>query len=148
MVTGLGYGDGQAVADRFGLGAHAVLTGPAAHSLLGPVRRLTTDRGDWAVKESFRRSVPANLERVAAFEEAAFAAGVAMPQPIRTRDGDILAEIVAAIHRVHHHTRVPVDAWYSQPVGAATWDDIIGRLRRAAPTSPTSSARCATNSSR
>jgi hypothetical protein len=58
VVTGLRDADGPAVADRFGLGGHAVLTGPAAQGLLGPVRRLTTDEGHWTVKESYRRSVP------------------------------------------------------------------------------------------
>jgi Ser/Thr protein kinase RdoA (MazF antagonist) len=95
----------------------------------------------------------------AIFQELAIRAGVPAPGIVRAVDGGVLAEIngtpvrlyewvdvlapdrtldpvlvgstVAAIHRVGYHGRNDVDEWYTQPVGAAAWDDLIEQLSAA-----------------
>jgi Ser/Thr protein kinase RdoA (MazF antagonist) len=79
-----------------------------------------------------------------------------MPAPVRTVDGDVVADVgsaivrvyewvdlqpldrrldpatvghlVASIHLVRHHGRSPVHWWYTDAVGAARWDDLITEL--------------------
>ena len=57
--------DAQSVADAFGLGRAGALSEPVARGELGQVRRLVTDRGTWAVKESLEELAD---EEVAAVE--------------------------------------------------------------------------------
>ena len=39
--------------------------------------------------------------------------------------------VVAAVHRVRHDAGIPVHPWYSDPVGAAAWDDLVAALSAA-----------------
>ena len=149
--------DAREVALRFGLGEPVDLVGPVARGELGQVWRLTTEQGAWAVKESFGQADPAGALADAGYSDAVRTAGVRIPTVCRTRDGDVLVaagprqirvygwvdldppdrgvdpvavgELVAAIHRVHHPHSGAVDGWYTDPVGAASWDDLIRRLR-------------------
>lgn len=151
--------DACQVADRFGLGDHPALTGPVARGELGQVWRLTTAHGAWAVKESFGWTDHAEALDAADHQEAARAMGIPMPGLERTADGAVLVDVgttqvrvyewvdlvdadrwidptavgrlVAAIHQVGHRGRTGVDGWYTDPVGAAAWDDLIGRVRAA-----------------
>lgn len=155
---GLRAADAQTVADRFGLGDRARLTGPVARGVLGQVWRVETIRGAWAVKQPFARIDPAVARADAAFQQAALDGGVPLPRPVRTRDGDVLVDLggaqvrvfdwvdldapdrrldpatvgrlVATIHRIHHVGPTAVDGWYADPVGAAAWDALVRLLRR------------------
>jgi len=92
----------------------------------------------------------------AAFQEAARAAGVPAPEVVRTADGEVFADIggvrvrvygwvdvrradrtldpagvgslVAGMHRVAFRGRRPEDQWYTDGVGPAAWDALIGEL--------------------
>ena len=146
------------VADAFGLGGNAVLVGPVATGRLGRIWRLTADRGAYAVKDSQLPIDPAEVARDAAYQDVVRAHGVAMPAVVRTPAGEVLADIdgpvrayawvdllpstrrldpvtvgglLARIHRVAVPTTEPVDGWYVEPVGAAAWEDLVGRLAAA-----------------
>jgi Ser/Thr protein kinase RdoA (MazF antagonist) len=143
-----------AIARGFGCGGHVHDMALAARGEQGRVWRLTTDRGIHAVKELIIRQEPADVEMDVAFQEAVLAAGsVTMPRPIRTVGGDVLLEVaghqvraytwvdllptdltldsasigatLAAVHRVRHLPARPPHPWYSDPVGAARWADLL-----------------------
>ena len=87
--------DAQSVADAFGLGRAASLSEPVARGELGQVRRLVTDQGAWAVKESFE---PFDAEELAAaqvsgrFHVACWVAGIPTPAP-QSSDGQFVVEV-------------------------------------------------------
>ena len=133
--------------------------GPVATGRIGSIWRLDTDRGSWAVKQVDDADADelASLLAGAAFQEAAAAAGVPTPDIRRTRDGDVitdlgglhlrvnewvdldgprldldprqLGELVAALHCVDHEGSQGVHPWYTEPVGAARWSELIALLR-------------------
>jgi Ser/Thr protein kinase RdoA (MazF antagonist) len=87
--------DAREAADAFGLGR--VLADPlvAARGEMGRIWRLETSTGRWALKEVFRPA-PDAADRAlidAGFQEAALAAGVPMPRPVRAPDGRVLIEV-------------------------------------------------------
>jgi aminoglycoside phosphotransferase (APT) family kinase protein len=140
----------------FDLGAWGRLSdGPVASGRLGAIWRLDTERGSWAVKQGGELS---DDEREgAAFQEAALAAGVPTPAPRRTRTGELIGDcdgvrvrlhawvelhdpdanldpadigrLVAGLHRVEFAGTVGVDPWYTEPVGAARWSELVSELR-------------------
>jgi len=149
--------DAMNLARRFALGQAARLSdGPVARGKQGVVWRLDTEDGSWAVKASFRQSSEDEVRLSAAFQEAAYVAGVPTPQVRRTTEGCVFAAIegkqvrvyewvdlqapdvaldpervgavVAAIHRVSVADPSPLDQWYHEPVGADRWDQLIGQL--------------------
>ena len=148
--------DAARIADLYGLGGDALLSGPVARGEVGQVWRLTTSLGAWAIKEPFRRPSTAEANDDAAYQDEVFASGVSMPKVVRALSGEVLAEldsatirvyqwvdleprnalldpatvgrIVAAIHRIHYLGTNPVDPWYTDPVGAERWDELIGEL--------------------
>jgi aminoglycoside phosphotransferase (APT) family kinase protein len=152
----LSRSDADRVAVRFGLGPDAVLRGPVARGELGQVWCIETSQGRWAVKEPFEAPVPQEAADDARYQDVVRAAGVAMPATVRTVDGDVVADLgpavvrvyewvdlepvdrkvdpaavgqlVATIHRVRHHGRSPVHRWYTDPVGALRWDELVTRL--------------------
>jgi Ser/Thr protein kinase RdoA (MazF antagonist) len=126
------------LARRFALGEAARLSdGPVARGRQGLVWRLDTADGSWAVKVPFDQSGEDEVRLAAAFQEAAYAAGVPTPQVRRTTEGCVFAtiegrqvrvyewvdlhapdtgldparvgEIVAAIHRVSATDLRPLD---------------------------------------
>ena len=146
------------VAEAFDLGGDAVLVGPVATGRLGRIWRLTTDRGRYAVKDSSLPVDPAAVARDAAYQDVVRASGVAMPAVVRTPGGEVLADVdgpvrayawvdllpatrrldplavgrlLARIHRVAVPTTEPLDGWYVEPVGAAAWEELVGRLAAA-----------------
>jgi aminoglycoside phosphotransferase (APT) family kinase protein len=136
-----------------------VLVGPVARGEVGQIWKLTTAAAEWAVKESFEPLSAAAAEHDATLQELVAAAGVTVPSVRRARGGQAVAEVagslirayswvelagsdpfvdpaevgrlVASIHRVVHHDANPVDPWYTDPVGADGWDELIDALRRA-----------------
>ena len=150
---------GDLVAERFGLGEHASLDGPVAFGRLGEIWQLVSERGRFAVKHAqFAVSVE-DAELDAAYQEAVRLTGVPMPAVVRAVDGTVVADVggshvrvyewidvlpadrrldpgelgqvLAAIHAVVVTTDEPVDAWYVDPVGAETWQELLVRLRMA-----------------
>lgn len=97
----------------------------AARGELGRIWQLETATGRWAVKELLRTSpgALADLEAAAradiAFQEAALAAGVPMPRPVRRPDAGALAEVDAVDRRV--------------TIRIYAWVELAGRDRRADP---------------
>jgi Ser/Thr protein kinase RdoA (MazF antagonist) len=150
-------GDAAEVAERFSLGANAVLSGPVARGEVGQVWRLSTSLGTFAVKEQFEPFPEHEVREHAAFQEAAHAAGIPVPAVIRTRDLDALTDLggaqvrvfgwvdllerdpnvdpaevgtlVAAIHGLRFPGQLPTDPWYTDPVGAPRWDAIVRELQ-------------------
>ncbi len=100
----------------------------------------------------------AALEDTTAFQEAAVRDGVAAPAVRRTRTGDLvgdlgdvrvtvlswvnllgpdrrldpvaLGNLLARLHRVPYAGTLGLHPWYSEPVGAATWRELVGDLQR------------------
>lgn len=150
-------GDAQRLADQFGLGDRAVLSGPVASGEQGVVWRLETDTAECAVKGAFEPADEGAARVTARFQDAADEAGVLTPSVLRTVTGDVVARvgdthvrlyqwvelrgpdlrldpaqlgtIVAYLHRLRFTAAGAVDPWYTAPVGAARWDEIIGALQ-------------------
>jgi Ser/Thr protein kinase RdoA (MazF antagonist) len=109
------------------------------------------------VKEPFEPVPGEEVDEHAAFQEAARAAGIPTPAVIRAVDGTVLAgvgdahvrvfewvtlrdrtpdldpaevgRIVAAIHRLRFPGRLPIDPWYTEPVGSERWSALAAALR-------------------
>lgn len=153
----LSVNDAEAVADAFDLGPHPILIGPVARGQVGRVWKLTTDTFDWAIKETFEPPSPTEAEHDATFQDLVGAAGIHVPTVRRARDGHVLADVagslirayswvdlsesdasidpakvgqvVASIHRVICHDSNAVDPWYTDPVGADRWNELVAALR-------------------
>jgi Ser/Thr protein kinase RdoA (MazF antagonist) len=147
--------------------------GPAAFAArgeLGRIWRLETATGTWAVKEIFNPASEAEAQADVAFQEAALAAGVPMPRPIRRPAGTVMAEIEAPgrratvrvytwvdiaqpvrraattdvgailgrLHLLEIPDERPMESWFTDPVAADRWRDILAATERsAAPWAPT-----------
>ena len=153
--------DPQSVADAFGLGRAESLSEPVARGELGRVRRLVTDEGTWAVKESLAGLAGhevAARERSSAFHLACWEAGLPTPEP-RTADGRFVVEVggellqayawveiadpdpwidpasvgalVAALHAVPAPAEGPVDGWFEAPIGQREWRAVLKASRGA-----------------
>jgi hypothetical protein len=155
----LAQGDAAAIADLYELGDAAVLVGPVARGEVGQVWRLSTSAGSWAVKEPFEPPSVAETMDDAAFQDLVRASGVPMPGVVRTPAGAVLADVgsatvrvytwvdlcerdarldpatmgrvVADIHRVEYTGANLVDPWYTDPVGADRWDELVQQLTTA-----------------
>jgi Ser/Thr protein kinase RdoA (MazF antagonist) len=144
------------VASAFGLGGDAVLDGPVARGEVGQVWRLSTPVGTFAVKQPFEPPSTAEAVDDARFQDAAKAAGVALPAVVRAPNGAVVVDIdgrhfrlyawvdlldvdrqldpcavgaaVASIHRVVYRGATGVHAWYTDAVGEQAWDELIAQL--------------------
>jgi Ser/Thr protein kinase RdoA (MazF antagonist) len=152
----LNEGHVPAILAAFDLGSWGRLSdGPVASGRLGSIWRLDTERGSWAVKQV--GEITAEELEGAAFQEAALAAGVPTPALRRTRVGELIADcggvrvrlhawvdlhdpdpsldprdlgrLVAALHRVDFAATIGLDPWYTEPVGAARWSELVSLLR-------------------
>ncbi len=133
--------------------------GPVASGKLGSIWRLDAEGGSWAVKHVTRvsRADQSEILEGAAFQEAARAAGVPTPEVRRTRTGELIAtfdglqarvhawvdmeapdtgldplelgRLLAGLHRVPFQGTVGQDHWYTDPVGADQWAELITSLR-------------------
>ncbi|MFI7678944.1 phosphotransferase [Actinophytocola sp. NPDC049390] len=103
----------QAIADRYDLGA---VTGEmrslARPDESGRAWSLETDRGRWVARTMDTWWPIVHPETEVALQEAAAAAGVPLPAPVRDRDGEILATIGGHEWRVcvWAHSRPPMAA--------------------------------------
>jgi Ser/Thr protein kinase RdoA (MazF antagonist) len=133
--------------------------GPVASGRLGSIWRLDTERGSWAVKQvgDVGEEQVAELLEGAGFQEAVLAAGISTPAVRRTRAGQVIAncggvrvrlhswvdlhdahpsldpvavgQLVAGLHRVGFAGAIGADPWYTAPVGAVRWSELVGALR-------------------
>ncbi|MEV4537533.1 phosphotransferase [Asanoa sp. NPDC049518] len=140
------------VTARYGLGE--VLGPPvyAARGELGHIWRLETARGSWAVKEALVPVAEADAAADVAYQLAAAEAGVPLPLPVRTTDGQVtvsgpgavlrvyewvdldlaageptpaeLGAMLARLHQVAHPARGPVVPWFADPLGAPAWHEL------------------------
>ena len=95
----------ERVAERFGLGRPAAPPVRVAGGLSNDLWRLVTDRGTYAVKRMVvnaeRPDFVANVEAAFRVEWRAWAAGVAMAEPVPRTDGRALAHVDGSLFRVH-----------------------------------------------
>ncbi|CAN5682182.1 hypothetical protein BH24ACT5_BH24ACT5_11490 [soil metagenome] len=147
---------GPVIAAAFDLGACRELRGPVARGEVGQIWRLETDRGTWAVKETFAGEAIPGLEDLVAYQESARARGVRSPAVMRDRAGQLsndeagsavrvsewvdladadidldpvaVGQLVARMHQVPTTVRAPVDPWYFEPVGAERWDELVDQV--------------------
>jgi thiamine kinase-like enzyme len=108
------------------------------------------------VKEWFEPPEVGELAEGVSFQEAAAAAGIPSPPTARAPDGAWLADLdgtavrvqtwvdlrerdpmldpegvgrlVGTLHQVSFDGRQPVDAWYTDPIGADRWDALVDEL--------------------
>jgi Ser/Thr protein kinase RdoA (MazF antagonist) len=132
----------------------------AARGELGRIWRLDTDRGSFAIKELMARQLAGDASLDVAYQEAVAAAEtVPLPRPVRTASGEVLLDVgthqvrayewvdllpedstldpaligstVAAMHRVQHPPTRPLNGWYTDPVGADRWAELLDLARGA-----------------
>lgn len=154
---GLDLSHAAAVAECFALGGKARMSGPVARGQLGQVWRLETEAGAFAVKEWFAEQDLDELLRGVVLHERLWAAGLPVPEVIRTRRGDLTADVsgvlvrvlewvdvqaptrelppgevgrlLAAMHLASEATTEPVGPWYSEGVGGDRWQELLNRAR-------------------
>lgn len=104
--------DAAGVADAFALGTPQREPVAISGGLLNRMWRLDTDRGSFAVKElNLDRGWATRFDDVLRVELAAFAAGIAMPEPVPV-GGHAVAEICGAsvlVHRWVDASRIPIE---------------------------------------
>ena len=146
----------QDVADAYGLGGSATLTGPVARGQLGQVWRLDSEAGTHAVKEWFATPDLAAMSRDTDLVAAALAEGVVTPRIVHTTTGAVATTVadtavrvfewvalrgpmrgldppavgatLAALHRAGPPTDEPVDNWFATGLGEQRWRDLHQRV--------------------
>lgn len=147
----------QTVADAFGLGRAAWLSGPVARGELGEIRRLETDHGAFAVKQELEASTH-EAETSTAYHRLCWEAGIPTPEPLRATEGGFTAQVdgvpvraytwveladpdptldpsavgtlVARLHQVHHRWPTPaIDPWFEAPIGQVEWRRLLEAAR-------------------
>ena len=145
---------GATIASAYGLGIPVEEMIMVARGEQGRIWRLDTDTGTFAVKELVVRQMRADADADVAYQEAVLATGrVRMPRPIRAAarqvlvdvaehqvrvyewvdvlstdpnlDPSLVGETLAAIHQVHYAPARPLIGWYTDPVGAPRWTELL-----------------------
>src|SRR6478672_9550710 len=114
----------QEVADAYGLGGPATLTGPVARGQLGQVWRLETGGDSHAVKEWFATPDLEGASRDADLVDAARDEGVVTPAIRRTPSGDVATMVDGTAVRVFEW----VDNWFATGVGEQRWREVHQRV--------------------
>jgi hypothetical protein len=154
----LDLNSGQEIADAYALGQVGEFVGPVDRGELGEVWRLTSPTGVWAVKVTFAELPEDALEISAELQTLARRGGVPAPAVRLTpagrcwariggtvvrvygwvdmfgsnRDLDpvLVGQALAALHRTVLAPRGPSHWWYTEPVGAASWDEMVAQARQ------------------
>jgi Ser/Thr protein kinase RdoA (MazF antagonist) len=150
--------DADEVAALFGLRPSGPLV-VAARGELGRVWRLPTGTGPVAVKDLFAPPTEPEAAADVEFQRLARDAGVVLPEPLSRPDGRILAELrsgvtvrayrwvdlrplgerpveavgalLATLHRAAPRVTAAPHPWFTEPVGAAAWTDLVTAARAA-----------------
>jgi Ser/Thr protein kinase RdoA (MazF antagonist) len=148
------------IARAYGVGTPVREMIMVARGEQGRVWRLDTDTGVFAIKELVIRQLPADAAADVAYQEAVLATGaVPMPRPIRTLAGQVLVDVaeyqvrayewvdllamdtgldpavvggtLAAIHQVRYTPARPLIGWYTEPLGAPRWIQLLDEAKAA-----------------
>lgn len=116
----------QAVADRYGLGTLGEMRSMARADDMGRQWSLQTDRGRWAVRTIDTWWPIVSHEADVALQEAALAAGVLLPAPVRSLAGNVAESVGGHTWRVYEwlHSGVPMVA----PAGSVVTREMGGIL--------------------
>jgi Ser/Thr protein kinase RdoA (MazF antagonist) len=146
------------IARAYGLGTPVREMIMVARGEQGRIWRLETETGAFAIKVLVIRQLPADAAADVAYQEAVLAIGaVSMPRPIRTVAGQVLVDVaghqvrayewvdllatdtglnpavigatLAAIHQVRYAPTRPLIGWYTEPVGAPRWTQLLDAAR-------------------
>jgi Ser/Thr protein kinase RdoA (MazF antagonist) len=149
------------LANAYGLGLPVTEMIMVARGEQGRVWRFDTDTGGFAIKELVVGQTAADAAADVSYQEAVLASGaVPMPRPIRTVAGQVLVDVaghqvrayewvdvlamdqdldpamvgatLAAIHQVHYTPARPLIGWYTEPVGAPRWTQLLDDAKAAA----------------
>jgi hypothetical protein len=85
--------DPQLVSDVFGLGRAHGVSEPVARGELGEIRRLETDRGDWAIKRALEPGDEQANQVSTAYHRQCWEAGLPTPEPIRAVSGSFVTRV-------------------------------------------------------
>jgi Ser/Thr protein kinase RdoA (MazF antagonist) len=146
----------EAAAELYDLGRPVSSARLAARGQMGVVWLLETGRGRFAVKQLLHRIGEEAVAAEVALQSEMVRRGVPAPEPLRTADGRVLAEmdgilfrvfswadldeprtdldpaavggLLATLHRDPLPTAGPVDAWYVEPVPSPVWEELGAAL--------------------
>ncbi len=96
----------DALAMTFGLGAVTAAASPVSFTPMGRCWSITTDRGRWLAVTVFGWITDAQAEVGASLRDAAVAAGVVAPTPVRSPDGRLIETVQGQSWRVHEWIEV------------------------------------------
>ncbi|GAB2672321.1 phosphotransferase [Kribbella swartbergensis] len=119
----------EALASAFGLGRVVGSASPVAFSLMGRSWSITTDRGRWLAVSVYPWITADQAEVGARLRDAAVAAGVTAPTPVRSPEGGLVERVQGDNWRVHEWIEVgpspvtPTPAAVARRVG-----EILGTL--------------------
>ena len=148
---------GQAIATAYELGQVLDFAGPVDRGEVGEVWRLRSTTGSWAVKVTFGDLPEGAAEVAAELQTLARSQGVPAPAVRLTSAGRcwaligdtvvrvydwvdllgpdpgldpvLLGQVLAALHRTKLPTNGPSRWWDVEPVGAASWDEMLTEAR-------------------
>jgi Ser/Thr protein kinase RdoA (MazF antagonist) len=150
----------EAAADVYALGRPFARARPAARGQMGVIWLLETERGRFAVKQLLHLLDEKTVATEVALQSEMVRRGVPAPEPLRTPDGRVLAEVDGILLRVFtwvdldeprtdldptalggllatlHRDPLPAapapaDFWYVEPVTQSTWDELGAALTAA-----------------
>jgi len=96
----------DALASAFGLGAVTTAASPVSFTPMGRCWSVTTDRGRWLAVTVYAWITDAQAEVGAQLRDAAVAAGVAAPTPVRSPHGRLIETVQGQSWRVHEWIEV------------------------------------------
>jgi hypothetical protein len=115
----------EALADVFGLGTLAAPAAPVSFTPMGRCWSLTTDRGRWLAVTVYPWITNEQAERGGRLRDAAVAAGLCAPTPVRSPSGRLIETVQDGNWRVHEWIEVgpspvlPAPAAIARQVGSA-----------------------------
>ncbi|QNE19206.1 hypothetical protein F1D05_16410 [Kribbella qitaiheensis] len=96
----------DALADAFGLGRITKEATPVSFTAMGRCWSLTTDRGRWLAVTVFPWIDEAQAEAGSRLRDAAVAAGIVAPTPVRSTEGRLIETVQGQSWRVHEWIQV------------------------------------------
>jgi len=109
----------EALADAFGLGAVTAAASPVSFTPMGRCWSIVTDRGRWLAVTVYDWITDAQAEVGGRLRDAAVAAGVAAPTPVRSPEGRLILAVQGQNWRVHEWIEVGPAPVIPTPLGVA-----------------------------